>query len=41
MAKPAAEALNPPTNAGGFKKAKQAPAPTVVVAEANIEEDLD
>lgn len=39
IAKPAADALNPPVNNGGFKKSKQ-PAPTVV-AQANIEEELD
>lgn len=40
IAKPAADALNPPANSGGFKKAKQ-PTPPTVVAEAKIEEELD
>lgn len=40
IAKPAAEALIPPTT-GGFKKTKQQPAPPVMVAEAKVEEEPD
>lgn len=41
IAKPAADALNPPANSGGFKKAKPSTPVVVAVTEAKIEEELD